>query len=321
MIARRGLFALLVWLFASSASAQAPTVTVDASCGEVVVGFDAALRVELIDRARELADGLSRHAFTLTLECGDTSAVTVRVVDRATERFVGQRVDRVDRGFVRQLAIVAAELLAALANQLDAVPLHAAVVAGGPPQHEAPPDGFAFGLRATGGVVATATPLVALPYGALGVDFVLADAARLVADLGVGHTRLGTARGDIQTTTLSLAVSLRLGAYLGAVWLGIGPLLRGGAAIFTGQPSGPGITGSQATLPWLGVGAVASMGVAIEGTPLSIELDLEGGGLPLTARALVDGVVQFDLGPAWFGAQLGLALHWPATKAARPLRP
>jgi|GEM_PF-2774188 len=313
-VARAALFAgLFAWLVAclvpSGASAQ-PTVVVDPRCGEVVLGFDAALRVELVDRASELTDGLSRHAFTLTLECADVSAVTLRVVDHATQRFVGQRVERVERGFVRQLAIVAAELLAALASQLDVVPARESAVATprvGPVaqrQHR-----FALGLRVAGGVSATGSPLAPLALGTLGVGFALADAARFIVDLGVGHARTGSTRGDITTTTLSIAVSLRLGAHVGAVWLGVGPLLRGGAAIFTGQPSGPSIRGRQDTLPWLGGGAVASMSVAIEGTPLAIELDLEGGALALTARALVDGVARFDLGPAWFGAQLGVALQ------------
>ena len=59
-------------------------------------------------------------------------------------------------------------------------------------------------------------------------------------------------------------------------------------------------------LPSLALGGVLTMAVAIEGTPLSIELDLEGGGVALSPVALVDGVPGFDLGPAFFGAQLGL---------------
>lgn len=307
-------FGWLAWLTFSAAwlasmPCRAQSIAIDPSCEEELAGFGAALAVELVDRESELARPAE---LALTLEC-DARSVTVRVSDPGSERFVGQRVERVERGLVRQLAIVAAELLAALASQREALRAEVRDEAETPrveaPRVGTPAAGRPVGLRLMGSVMGQGTPLAALGGGTLGLSLDPFEAMRLLFELGVMHTRTNTERGGIETTTFALGISARFGAHLGAVWLGAGPLVRGGAALFGGQPLGSGITGREAVLPWLAVGAVLTMAVAIEGTPLAIELDLEGGGLPLSSIALVDGRPGFDLGPAFFGAQLGLALR------------
>jgi len=294
------LLTLAVTWTLSIATCGAQSALLDPSC-EGIVGFDAALSVELVDRDSELGAIRTREQLVVSLECDETS-VTVRVSDATSERFVGQRVERAERGLVRQLAIVTAELLAALASQLEQP--SSAVEETLPVERRLP-----IALRLTGSVVGSGTPLTVFGGGALGVELEPLEVLRLVVELGAAHTSTSTALGNIETTTFALALSVRFGAQLGAVWLGLGPLVRGGAVFFAGEPSSGGITARQAVLPWLAVGAVAVMAVAIEGSPLSIELDLEGGGLPLTAIALVDGSSGFDLGPAYFGAQLGILLR------------
>lgn len=314
IVARLGLLGLvgLAGLLGPSrarAQARAPSIEFAPSCDGVVVGLDSALRVELVDRAAELDEALRTHTFVISLECSDEE-ITVRASDAATRRFVGQRVERAERGLPRQLAVVAAELLSALASQLAAAPRPAAPpMEAAPPTASAPedPTGPSVGIRVAGSVRGVGTPLSALYGGALGVELGLAPFARLAIDVGAGHAEVGSARGTIDVTSLSLDLSLRLGGAIGSLWLGAGALVRGGAVFYGGRPaSSSGITGREAILPSLALGAVLTMAVAIEGTPVSIELDLEGGGVALSPIALVDGVPGFDLGPAFFGAQLGL---------------
>lgn len=297
---------VLTLLAAAPVRAQpSPVIAAAPECGHALEGLSGALTVELSDREAELAS-LEGRAITLAFECSP-EAVTVRATDDASGRFVGQRVDRTERGLSRQLAIVSAELLVALASRREPAPAPPEPPAPIEPT-EPPPRGPGVALRVAARLEGTGTPLVALGGGAVGVEVELDPAVRLALDLGAGWAELGTTRGRIGALPIGLSASLRFGGALGDAWLGLGPSVEAALVLLSGQPSGPGVGGRDGALPLVALGGVAVMRVALAGTPLAILLELEGSGVPLAPIALVDGAPGLELGPARFGGRLGLAI-------------
>lgn len=295
-----GLFVTLLAI-APAASAQ-PVITAAPSCGGLLDGLPAALTVELSDRSAELG-ALEGRSVTLSLECTDAD-VTVRATDDVTGAFVGQRVERTGRGLTRQLAIVAAELLVALAARPVPSPPPPPPIVAAP---RATPSVRPL-LRLAARLEGTGEPLVALGGGAIGLELALDPAVVLALDAGVGWASVGTPRGDVSAVPIGVTVSVRFGGALGDVWLGVGPSVEGAVVVLTGRPVAVEVTGREGALPWVALGAVAAMRVGLAGTPLSILLELEAAGVLLTPIALVDGAPGLSLGPARFGGRLGLAL-------------
>ncbi|MFN7696907.1 MAG: hypothetical protein ACK5U8_03375 [Deltaproteobacteria bacterium] len=288
-------------------------------------GFDEALASELSDRGEELAS-LRGRAIALELACS-TEAFTVRATDGVSGRFVGQRVARSERGLARQLAIVSAELLVALAPRVE--PTAGEVVVEEPETSEpetseptvdavarlaspfAPSRrGAEVVVRAALRLEGIAAPIQLLPSGVLGVEVGLDPAMRLVVDAAVGSLERTTSLGEVAAWPVGLTASFRFGGALGDLWLGAGPTLEAAVVVASGRPNGSGVRGDEAALPLVALGAVGTMGVRLAGSPLSIFAELEGSGLVLSPSATLEGTPGpgLDFGPARFGGRLGLGL-------------
>ncbi|MFN9808667.1 MAG: hypothetical protein ACK6CU_03435 [Deltaproteobacteria bacterium] len=288
-------------------------------------GFDEALAIELSDRGEELAS-LRGRAIALELACS-TEAFTVRATDGVSGRFVGQRVARSERGLARQLAIVSAELLVALAPRVE--PTAGEVVVEEPETSEpetseptvdavarlaspfAPSRrGAEVVVRAALRLEGIAAPIQLLPSGVLGVEVGLDPAMRLVVDAAVGSLERTTSLGEVAAWPVGLTASFRFGGALGDLWLGAGPTLEAAVVVASGRPNGSGVRGDEAALPLVALGAVGTMGVRLAGSPLSIFAELEGSGLVLSPSATLEGTPGpgLDFGPARFGGRLGLGL-------------
>ena len=310
-----------------------PVVAATPGCG--LDGFDEALAIELSDRGEELAS-LRGRAIALELACSP-EAFTVRATDGVSGRFVGQRVARSERGLARQLAIVSAELLVALAPRVE--PTAGEVVVDEPetsepetsePETSEPETseptvdavarlaspfapsrrGAEVVVRAALRLEGIAAPIQLLPSGVLGVEVGLDPAMRLVVDAAVGSLERTTSLGEVAAWPVGLTASFRFGGALGDLWLGAGPTLEAAAVVASGRPNGSGVRGDEAALPLVALGAVGTMGVRLAGSPLSIFAELEGSGLVLSPSATLEGAPGpgLDFGPARFGGRLGLGL-------------
>ncbi len=315
-----------------------PAIVVAPGCE--LEGFGEALAIELSDRGDELAS-LRGRAITLELTCSP-EAFTVRATDGASERLVGQRVARTERGLVRQLAIVSAELMVALAPRVE--PTAGEVVVDEPetsepetsepetsePETSEPETseptvdavarlaspfapsrrGAEVVVRAALRLEGIAAPIQLLPSGVLGVEVGLDPAMRLVVDAAVGSLERTTSLGEVAAWPVGLTASFRFGGALGDLWLGAGPALEAAVVVASGRPNGSGVRGDEAALPLVALGVVGTMGVRLAGSPLSIFAELEGSGLVLSPSATLEGAPGpgLDFGPARFGGRLGLGL-------------
>ena len=275
-----------------------------------------ALDVELSNASPSARIALDEGALRCALVC-DAAGVTA-IVSRGDER-VEQRIASLGPGLPRRLAIALAELIEASSTPdepvaADAVETAEAIEASrvGEPADalEAPTtDPFRARLRLAGGLWLGGEPLLFLGALDLGAELAFTPNVALVLGVGgaLGGIDVGTAQIDVRL--LSAAVSARLGADVGPLWLGGGVAARGGAVFWTGHSATPGgAVGRDLTGGWLGLGAVAVVLLRVGELPLRIGVEIEGGGVAVYSAALVLGAPGARIDGGWLEARLAADL-------------
>jgi len=279
-----------------------PTLEVSGCEPELVRAVDAALAVELSMAGPETREALADGSLRCLLSCDASGAVAA--VAHGSER-LEQRVPRDEAGLSRRLAVALAELLsAASADQVEPPP---------PPPVERPLEpataGLAVRLRVAGGVWFGGEPGLVLGGPELGVEVAPLPEVALVAGVSAAFGMLEVDAGRIDVRLLSGAASIRFGADLDAIHLGVGPAARGGAVLWSGHARDrSGGVGRDVLGGWLGVGLVAAVHLRLPELPLGFGLEVEGGGIAYSSSALAGGVLAASVSGGWIEARIVIDL-------------
>jgi hypothetical protein len=291
---------LTVVSFAEHASAQIPLAVED--CAEEA-DIRAAFEVELADADASILEAIDDNDATIV--CGPDAA-EIRLVHRATGRFVGQSIERTAEGFARRIAIATAELLRAPAAvpALPATPVREVRAPDRNPTQASEPVVLSLGGSGVGSWVG-GEPTV-LGGVAVRGTFEPASVLALALDLEALFGSFTSALGSVGAFIATASLSSRFGGVVGPFALRTGPLIRGGVSAFRGQPADATIArGDTLVGPWLGLGAVGE--IAVRAAQFEVYLEIEAGVVPLATAARVDGAIASDLTGVYLEARLGVA--------------
>lgn len=278
--------------------------------------FDAAVRsvleVELLEIDPSTRAMLESGRLRSTLRC-QSDLVTIRVEDRETARLVVELIDGAEPALGRRVALTLSEIYAALAattsfeQSRTVAPLSSALA---DPTTASSVPAAPLEIRTLGGLWIGGEPFFLLGSVELGASIRLADYARLMLGLGGAFGSVSVAPGTLDIRVFSCGLSLRFGGPLGAFALALGPALRGGVVAWTGHPGDPTVAVGRDTLgSWLGVGGAAEVLVRLEGTPIRLGIDIEGGAVVMSHGATTLGILAARLGSGWLDVRFVIAIE------------
>lgn len=309
--------ALFVLVLVSHLLARAQAAPQDSVRVELCdVDFDAAVRsvleVELLEIDSSTRAMLESGRLHTVLRC-QPDLVTIRVEDREAARLVVELIDGAEPALPRRVALTLSEIYAALAATASFEPSTAMAepsAALANPVIEPVVSAAPVEIRALGGLWLGGEPFFLLGSVELGAAIRFADYARLMLGLGGAFGSVSVLSGTLDVRVLSGALSLRFGGALGALELALGPALRGGVVAWTGHPNNPMVAVGRDTLgPWLGVGGAAEALVRLEGTPIRLGVDIEGGVVVMSHGATVLGTLAARLGSGWLDLRFVIAIE------------
>ncbi len=284
----------------------------DATFDDAVRG---ALEVELIGIGSSMRDALESGRVRSRLRC-EPDVITIRVEDRDTEQVIVELIGIAEPALPRRVALTLSEIYAALASVARTAPRSTRAEPSADLADPVALDTLAsrdpFELRVLGGLWIGGEPLLLLGSVELGASWPLEHFAKLMMGLGGAFGSVSIAAGALDVRVLSCGVSLRFGGNIGGLELGVGPAVRGGVVFWTGHPRDSAVAVGRDTWgPWLGLGGAAGAMVRIDGTPVRIGLDLEGGAIAVSHGATAEGVLAARLGSGWIDVRLAIAFAIP----------